>query len=90
MPLIDSTGICAHDSAHDSAHDDTRFRELFQQARVSIQILSPSGLTLCVNKAWEELWQIHEGSEAYAHVLNGAYNVLHDPQLHAAGIAPYL
>ena len=90
MPLIDSTGICAHDSAHDSAHDDTRFRELFQQARVSIQILSPSGLTLCVNKAWEELWQIHEGSEAYAHVLSGAYNVLHDPQLHAAGIAPYL
>ncbi|MBQ5941154.1 PAS domain-containing sensor histidine kinase [Massilia sp. AB1] len=82
MPLIHSKGT--------SAHDDMRFRELFEQARVSIQILSPSGLTLCVNKAWEELWHIREGSEVYAYVLSEAYNILHDPQLHATGIAPYL
>ena len=82
MPLYDSTT--------NSAHDDKRFRELFEQARVSIQILAPSGLTLCVNKAWEDLWQIREGSEVHAYVLSEAYNVLHDPQVRAAGIAPYL
>ncbi|MBQ5950205.1 ATP-binding protein [Massilia sp. ST3] len=79
-----------HHRSGNSAPDDKRFRELFEQARVSIQILSPAGLTLCVNKAWEELWQIREGSAVYDYVLSPAYNVLHDPQLEARGIAPYL
>jgi len=69
---------------------DLRFRELFEQAPVSLQILAPDGRTLRVNKAWEDLWQIREGSLLKAHVFSSDYNVLTDPQLHAAGIVPYL
>jgi PAS domain S-box-containing protein len=71
------------------ASQELRFRELFHQAPVSLQILAPDGRTLRVNKAWEELWQIREGSELKKFVLS-AYNVLTDPQLVASGIAGYL
>jgi len=69
---------------------DLRFRELFEQAPVSLQILAPDGRTLRVNKAWEDLWQIREGSALKAHVFSSGYNVLTDPQLHAAGIVSFL
>ena len=68
---------------------ETRFRELFEQAPTSIQIVSPEGRTLRVNKAWEQLWQIHEGTPLYAHIL-GDYRLLDDPQLVDSGIAGYL
>jgi PAS domain S-box-containing protein len=73
-----------------TASQELRFRELFQQAPVSLQILAPDGSTLRVNKAWEALWQIHEGSELHRFVLGGDYNVLTDPQLIASGIAACL
>jgi PAS domain S-box-containing protein len=62
---------------------EVRFRELFEQAPLSIQIFSPDGRTLRVNRAWEELWglTIDQLSD---------YNLLEDPQLEAKGIAPYL
>ena len=69
---------------------DTRFQALFEQAPISIQILAPSGRTLRVNKAWENLWQIHEGTPLMAYVLSDEYNVVRDPQLIASGIAPLL
>lgn len=69
---------------------DVRFRELFEQAPISLQILAPDGRTLRVNKAWENLWQIHEGSALKAFVFSADYNVLRDPQLVANGIAPIL
>jgi PAS domain S-box-containing protein len=72
------------------ASADIRFRELFEQAPISIQILAPDGRTLRVNKAWENLWQIHEGSALKAFVFSTGYNVLTDPQLVANGIAPIL
>lgn len=65
---------------------EDRFRALFEQSPLSIQILAPDGRTLRVNKAWEDLWQIHEGSELKAFVLSSDYNVLKDPQLLASGI----
>ena len=68
---------------------ETRFRELFEQAPTSIQIVSPEGRTLRVNKAWEQLWQIHEGTPLHAHIL-GDYRLLDDPQLVDSGIAGYL
>ena len=68
---------------------DTRFQALFEQAPISIQILAPSGHTTRVNKTWENLWQIHEGTPLMAYVL-GDYNVLHDPQLIDNGIAALL
>jgi PAS domain S-box-containing protein len=60
-----------------------RFRALMEQSPLSTQIFSPDGRTLRVNAAWERLWgtrlkDVHD------------YNVLHDPQLEAKGIAPYI
>jgi PAS domain S-box-containing protein len=69
---------------------EMRYRELFEQAPTSLQILDPEGYTLRVNKAWEALWQIHEGSEIYRFVLSREYKVCRDPQLVATGIAPYI
>jgi PAS domain S-box-containing protein len=69
---------------------ETRFRELFEQAPTSIQIVAPDGQTLRVNKAWEELWQIHEGTALHAFVLSPDYSLLTDPQLVESGIAGYL
>lgn len=66
---------------------DVRFQALFEQAPVSIQILSPDGRTIRVNKAWENLWQIYEGSPLKAFVFSAEYNVLRDPQLVKTGIS---
>jgi len=74
----------------DRASPDTRFQALFEQAPVSIQILAADGRTLRVNRAWENLWQIHEGTALKAHVLSADYNVLTDPQVIAGGIKPHL
>ena len=76
-------------SIEHQASPDLRFRELFEQAPVSIQILAPDGRTLRVNKAWEALWQIYEGSALRDYVF-GEYNVLQDPQLIESGIAALL
>jgi PAS domain S-box-containing protein len=72
-----------------TAREELRYRELFRQAPVSLQILAPDGRTLRVNKAWEALWQIHAGTELHAFVL-GDYKVVDDPQLVASGVAGYL
>ncbi|CAH0315307.1 Alkaline phosphatase synthesis sensor protein PhoR [Massilia sp. Bi118] len=72
-----------------TATQELRYRELFRQAPVSLQILAPGGRTLRVNKAWEALWQIHAGSELHAFILD-EYNVLTDSQLVASGVAGYL
>ena len=62
---------------------EARYRALVEQAPLSIQIFSPDGRTLQVNRAWERLWgvtldQIPE------------YNILQDPQLEARGLLPYI
>jgi PAS domain S-box-containing protein len=80
-----------HDgAAAPHASSDVRYRELFEQAPVSIQILSPDGFTLRVNQAWQDLWQIHEGGALYRLVLSRDYNVLDDPQLVQTGVNGYL
>ena len=72
------------------ATPEVRFRELFEQAPVSIQILDPDGYTVRVNRAWQDLWHIHEGGELYRLVLSRDYNVLSDQQLVEHGIVAYL
>ncbi|MCC2971501.1 ATP-binding protein [Massilia sp. IC2-476] len=72
------------------AYPELRFRELFEQAPVSLQILDPEGYTVQVNRAWEALWHIYEGSELKRYVLSREYNVLRDPQLVESGISAYL
>ena len=71
-------------------HPEGRFQELFEQAPISIQILRPDGRTVAANKAWEQLWQIHQGSALHALVFSDDYNVTRDPQLIENGIAPLL
>jgi PAS domain S-box-containing protein len=63
--------------------DDSTFRALFEQSPFSIQILSPEGVTLQVNQAWERLWGL-----TLEHLKN--YNVLQDEQLVAKGAMPYI
>jgi PAS domain S-box-containing protein len=74
----------------DGASQEQRFQALFEQAPVSIQILAPDGITLGVNKAWETLFQLHEGHPVREQFLSGQINLLTDPQLVASGAAVYL
>src|SRR5215212_3335044 len=62
---------------------ETRFRTVIEQSPLSIQILSPDGRTLQVNRAWEELWGVTLDDIA-------GYNLLEDRQLVAKGIMPYI
>jgi PAS domain S-box-containing protein len=69
---------------------EIRFREVFDQAPISMQLLAADGRTLQVNKAWEAMWQGSLGDALKEYVLHGGYNVLTDPQLQAKGITAYL
>jgi PAS domain S-box-containing protein len=53
---------------------ESRFRTIFEQFPLSLQIFSPAGETLQVNHAWGELFRMTP--EAL-----GDFNPLHDPQL---------
>ncbi|QYF94389.1 PAS domain S-box protein [Massilia sp. PAMC28688] len=69
---------------------EIRFREVFEQSPISMQLLALDGTTVGVNKAWEALWLGAHGDALKALVLSGRYNILSDPQLEAKGIAPFL
>jgi len=62
---------------------ETRFRLMIEQSPLSIQIFSPEGRTLRVNRAWEDLWGVTLDR------IPG-YNVLQDPQLLEKGLMPYI
>jgi len=62
---------------------ETRFRLMIEQSPLSIQIFSPDGRTLRVNRAWEELWGVTLDKIP-------EYNVLEDPQLVEKGLMPYI
>jgi PAS domain S-box-containing protein len=64
-------------------HSEERFRSLMEQAPFSIQIFSPDGRTIRVNRAWEELWGVR-----FEQI--GGYNVLEDPQLEAKGVLHFI
>ncbi len=63
--------------------EETRFRTLFEQSPLSMQILAPDGRTLQVNRAYEELWGATLTDIA-------SYNLLEDRQLVDKGIMPYI
>ena len=62
---------------------EARFRALMEQAPFSVQILSPDGRTVQVNKAWSELWGVTLEDI-------GEYNMLEDPQLEAKAVLSYI
>jgi len=59
---------------------EERFRAIFEQSPMSMQILAPDGRTLEVNRAYEELWGI-----THSNLVNWSY--LEDQQLTNAGVA---
>jgi PAS domain S-box-containing protein len=65
------------------AESESRFRAVMEQSPFSVQIFTPDGRTVRVNRAWEVLWGI-----TLADLSD--YNILYDPQLEARGIAPYI
>jgi PAS domain S-box-containing protein len=62
---------------------ETLSTALIEQSPFSIQILSPQGHTLRVNRAWEELWGVTLDQIS-------DYNMLDDQQLVARGVMPYI
>ena len=62
---------------------EERFRTIIEQSPISIQVMTPDGWTLQVNRAWEELWGV-----TAADVQN--YNMLHDEQANSLGMMPYV
>ncbi|AFY67551.1 multi-sensor hybrid histidine kinase [Geitlerinema sp. PCC 7407] len=79
--LIDlSNQKLAEQSLQASEH---RFRTVIEQSPLGMQILSPSGETLQVNHAWEQLWGLKLSDLA-------GYSLLQDPVLEGTGVLPYL
>ena len=60
---------------------EDRFRSMMEQSPFSIQVLSPRGDTVAVNKAFEKLWGVTAES------LRG-YNILRDAQIESLGFMP--
>ena len=66
---------------------EERFRTLFEQSPLSIEIHSPDGALVKVNEAWRKLWNIPK--DHVAEVLR-TYNVLKDPALEKKGISKFI
>lgn len=62
---------------------EARFRGLMEQAPFSVQVFSPDGRTVRVNRAWEQLWGLTLDQI-------GDYNVLEDGQLEAKGVLDFI
>jgi PAS domain S-box-containing protein len=64
------------------------FRIHFEHSPFSIQLLTPEGKTLAVNRAWKELWKIPE--DVIQNYILTEYNVGTDPQLEGKGLGPII
>lgn len=67
---------------------ELRFRTLFEQAPLSIQICSRDGRTLLVNPAWKRLWGISE--DVINNFILKDYNLLTDPMLEQQDVLKYI
>ena len=66
------------------ADSERRFRTLFEQSPISVQLLSSDGRTLMVNSAWKSIFEVSdEFIESY---IMKEYNMLEDPILEARGV----
>ncbi len=62
---------------------EERFRTIVEQSPISIQVMTPDGWTVQVNRAWEELWGVTAADVR-------SYNMLHDEQAINLGTMPYV
>lgn len=67
---------------------ESRFKTIFEQSPLSIQICSNDGRTLLVNPAWKRLWNI--GQELIDNYILTEYNMLEDVHLEAQGVLEYI
>lgn len=67
---------------------DSRFKTIFYQSPLSIQICTPEGKTVLVNPAWKELWGIPE--DVIQNFILKDYNMLEDPTLEAQGVMKFI
>ena len=68
-----------HRAAAEAAHaSESRFRAMYRQFPLSVQIFSPQGRTVDVNEAWEELFGLKLEDTR-------DWNPLHEPQLAELG-----
>jgi PAS domain S-box-containing protein len=61
---------------------ETRFRMLFEQAPLAVQLFSPTGDCIQANCAWERLWNS-------SRTLLQGYNLFRDTQFAEKGIIPF-
>jgi PAS domain S-box-containing protein len=78
--LINARIIAAHDKARAS---EQRWKLLFEQSPLSVQIFSPDGQTIRFNQAWKNLFQ-RSDEEAYA------FNVLHAKEMIHSGALEHI
>jgi PAS domain S-box-containing protein len=65
-----------------------RFKTVFENSHVSVQICDAEGKTVLVNNAWKELWGLDE--EFIENFIMKEYNILEDPILKEKGCIPYI
>ncbi len=82
MPVIMGTAL-DRESTRRLRASERRFRSLVEQSPFSIQVLTPQGETIQVNRAWEQLWGLAPEDMV-------GYSLLEDPQLTEKGAMPYL
>ncbi len=82
-PAITASLDIAHQKEVESK-TDAAFQTIFQQSPISTQIFSPDGMTIMVNKAWENLWQTKQED------IVDKYNILRDKQMEEKKILAYI
>lgn len=84
LAMIIAMSMALNQEMHNKLQtSENRYRSLVEQSPFSIQVLSPEGRTLQVNRAWENLWGVT--AERIAN-----YNLLHDQQLRDKGVMPFI
>ncbi len=79
MRRVREQSILQNKATSEAAHaSETRWKLLFEQSPLSVQIFSPDGQTKRVNAAWRNLFRLTEEQGL-------AFNVLKDPDLNASG-----
>lgn len=92
-PLFDEFGkqvgaVLSCEDCRDMSQSIARFRAIFEQSPLSIQILDRHGKTLLVNSAFQTLWGISD--DLMQEYILGKYNILQDPVLINSGRIDYI
>lgn len=79
-------GRMLEDLSLSHTRSERRFKAIFHQSPLSLQLFNRDGRTLLVNPAYQRLWNISE--EFIEQHIYGEYNILTDPLLEKQGVLP--